>query len=159
MSRFSKAFIPFKGYYSSPFCRWQGGLANENAIILGAKTANQWFKQRKIDPTVIDYLYFGITIAQHWLFYSHTWSAAMLVDGAKDIPALMIHQACTTSTTGLFLAAQNVELGTYQTGYGLMADRCSNGPHTVWPNPMGPGGEVESENWMMDNFNRDPSTT
>ena len=156
MSRFSKAFIPFKGYYSSPFCRWQGGLANENAIILGAKTANQWFKQRKIDPTVIDYLYFGITIAQHWLFYSHTWSAAMLVDGAKNIPALMIHQACTTSTTGMFLAAQNIELGAYQTGYGLMADRCSNGPHTVWPNPNGPGGEVESENWMMDNFNRDP---
>ena len=156
MSRFSKAFIPFKGYYSSPFCRWQGGLANENAIILGAKTANQWFKQRKIDPTVIDYLYFGITIAQHWLFYSHTWSAAMLVDGAKNIPALMIHQACTTSTTGMFLAAQNIELGTYQTGYGLMADRCSNGPHTVWPNPNGPGGELESENWMMDNFNRDP---
>ena len=35
-------------------------------------------------------------------------------------------------------------------------DRCSNGPHTVWPNPNGPGGEVISENWNMDNFNRDP---
>lgn len=37
-----------------------------------------------------------------------------------------------------------------------MTDRCSNGPHTVWPNPNGPGGEVLSENWMMDNFSRDP---
>ena len=37
-----------------------------------------------------------------------------------------------------------------------MTDRCSNGPHTVWPNPQGPGGEVISENWMMDNFSRDP---
>ena len=82
MSRFSKAYIPFKGYYSSPFCRWQGSLANENAIVLGAKTANRWFKHRKIDPTVIDYLYFGITIAQHHLFYRHTWSAAMVVEGA-----------------------------------------------------------------------------
>jgi acetyl-CoA acetyltransferase len=68
----------------------------------------------------------------------------------------MVHQACTTSTTCIYLAAQNIELGAYQTGYALMSDRCSNGPHTIWPNPLGPGGEVESENWMMDNFNRDP---
>jgi len=36
-----------------------------------------------------------------------------------------------------------------------MSDRCSNRPHVVWPQPLGPGGEVESENWMMDNFNSD----
>jgi acetyl-CoA acetyltransferase len=155
MTTLNKAYIPYKGYYSSPFCRWQGSLANENAISLGATTANRWFKKRKIDPTIIDYLYFGITVAQHHIFYSHTWASALLVEGAKEIPALMIHQACTTSATAIYLAAQNIELGAYQTGYALMADRCSNGPHTVWANPMGPGGEVESENWMMDNFNRD----
>jgi len=156
MARLSKVYIPYKGYFSSPFCRWQGSLANENAILLGAKTANQWFKKRKIDPTIMDYFYFGITIAQHWLFYSHTWAAAIVVDGAKDVPALMVHQACSTSTTCIYLAAQNIELGAYQTGYALMADRCSNGPHTVWANPLNQGGEVESENWMLDNFNRDP---
>ena len=156
MARLNKVYIPFKGYYSSPFCRWQGKLANENAITLGAATANRWFKKRGIDPTIIDYLYFGITIPQHILFYSHIWSAALLVEGKKDIPALMVHQACSTSATCIHLAAQNIELGAYQTGYALMADRCSNGPHTVWPNPLGPGGELESENWMMDNFNRDP---
>jgi len=32
----TKAFIPYKGYYSSPFSRWQGTMANENAIVLGA---------------------------------------------------------------------------------------------------------------------------
>jgi len=156
MSRLSKVYIPFKGYYSTPFCRWQGKLANENAIVLAGTTANRWFKARKIDPTVIDYLYFGITIPQHVLFYSHTWTAAMVVEGKKDIPALMVHQACTTSATCIYLAAQNIEIGAYQVGYALMADRCSNGPHTVWANPLGPGGELESENWMMDNFNRDP---
>jgi len=156
MARLSKVYIPYKGYFSSPFCRWQGSLANENAILLGAKTANQWFKKRKIDPTIMDYFYFGITIAQHWLFYSHTWAAGIVVDGAKDVPALMVHQACSTSTTCIYLAAQNIELGAYQTGYALMADRCSNGPHTVWANPLNQGGEVESENWMLDNFNRDP---
>lgn len=155
MARLTKAYIPFKGYYSTPFCRWQGQLATENAIILAGTTASRWFKKRGIDPTIIDYLYFGITVAQHWLFYSHTWSASMIVDGAKDIPALMVHQACSTSTTCIYLAAQNIEIGAYQTGYALMGDRCSNGPHTVWANPLNPGGEVESENWMMDNF-RDP---
>jgi len=151
----TKAFIPYKGYYSTPFCRWQGTMANENSIALGATTANRWLTKNNIDPTILDYMYFGITVAQHHLFYSHTWAAAMLVDGAKDLPALMVHQACTTSTTCIHLAALNIEVGTYETGFALMADRCSNGPHTVWPNPLGPGGEVESENWLMDNFNRD----
>ena len=44
----------------------------------------------------------------------------------------------------------------YETAYCLMSDRCSNGPHSVWPNPGGPGGQLVSEDWVMDNFNRDP---
>jgi acetyl-CoA acetyltransferase family protein len=156
MEMLTKAYIPYRGYYSTPFCRWQGTMMNENAIELGAKTAQRWIKKNNVDPTIFDYLYFGITVAQHRLFYSHTWAAALLVDGQKDLPALMINQACTTSTTCIHLAALNIEVGSYNTAFALMADRCSNGPHTVWANPLGPGGEVESENWMMDNFNGDP---
>jgi len=152
----TKAFIPYKGYYSTPFSRWQGTMANENSIKLGATTANRWLTKNNFDPTILDYMYFGITIAQHHLFYSHTWAAALLVNGIKDLPALMVNQACTTSTTCIYLAATNIELGDYETGFALMADRCSNGPHTIWPQPLGPGGEVESENWLMDNFNGDP---
>jgi acetyl-CoA acetyltransferase family protein len=152
----TKAYIPYKRYYSTPFCRWQGTMANENSIKLGATTANRWITKNNIDPMIFDYMYLGITIAQHHLFYSHTWASAMLVDGQKDLPALMINQACTTSTTCVHLAALNIEVGTYDTAFALMTDRCSNGPHTVWPNPLGPGAEVESENWMMDNFNSDP---
>jgi acetyl-CoA acetyltransferase family protein len=152
----TKAYIPYRGYYSTPFCRWQGAMANENSIKLGATTAHRWLKKNNFDPLILDYMYFGITVAQHRLFYSHTWASAMLVDGQKDLPALMINQACTTSTTCIHLGAVNIEVGTYDTAFALMADRCSNGPHTIWPNPLGPGGEVESETWMMDNFNRDP---
>ena len=65
-------------------------MANENAISLGAKTARNWFLKKKLDPTVLDYMYYGITIAQHHMFYSHTWAAAMLVDNAKPLPALMV---------------------------------------------------------------------
>ena len=153
----TKAFIPYNGYYSTPFCRWQGAMANENAIVLGAKTARNWILKKNYDPTMLDYMYYGMTIAQHHMFYSHNWAAAMLVDNQKDLPALMVNQACTTSTTCIHLAAVNIEAGTYKTAFALMSDRCSNGPHTVWPQPLGPGGEVVSENWMMDNFNADPN--
>jgi len=76
--------------------------------------------------------------------------------GAPGIPGVILSQACTTSTTGIFQAAAGLETGVYQSVYCLMTDRCSNGPHAVWPNPNGPGGEVISENWLMDNFNQDP---
>ena len=127
-------------------------MANENAIELGAKTARRWFSSRDLDPTVVEYLYYGITVSQHYMFHSHNWAAAMLVDGKKNLPGLMVNQACTTSATCIHLAAVNIEVGTYETAFALMSDRCSNGPHTVWAQPLGPGGEVESENWMMDNF-------
>jgi acetyl-CoA acetyltransferase len=158
MNTFTKAYIPYGGYYATPFCRWQGSMQNENSIELGAKTARRWFlEKKKINPTIIDYLYFGITVHQLHLFHAHNWAAGMLVDNQKGLPGLFIHQACTTSTTILNLIALAVEQGAIEVGFGLMADRCSNGAHTVWPNPMGPGGEVIAENWMMDNINSDPN--
>lgn len=154
---FTKAYIPYNGYYSSPFSRWQGSLQNENAIVLGAKTARNWLLKKDIDPAIIDYMYFGNTVAQHRVFHGHNWAAAMLVDNQKYLPGLFIHQACTTSATCIYLCALNIESGIYDTGFALMSDRCSNGPHLIWPNPMGPGAEVISENWNMDNFNNDPN--
>jgi len=44
----------------------------------------------------------------------------------------------------------------YELGYGLMADRCSNGPHTTWADPLGPGGQPDREDWNMDNFGGTP---
>ena len=158
MNTFTKAYIPYGGYYSTPFTRWQGSMQNENSIELGGKTARRWFlEKKKIDPAVLDYMYFGITIHQLHLFYSHNWSAGILTDNKKNLPGLMVNQACSTSTTILNMAALAIEHGDYQVGFGLMADRTSNGAHTVWPNPMGPGGEVIAENWLMDNFNSDPN--
>ena len=152
----TKAYIPYRGYYSSPFCRWQGSMQYDNSIVLGASTANRWLNSRDFDPTMFDYLYFGISIGQPGLFYGHTWAAALLVEGKKDLPALMVNQACTTAATGVHLAAMSIECGIQNTTFVLATDRCSNGPHTIWPNPFGPGGEITSENWVMDSFNNDP---
>ncbi|MFC1535396.1 thiolase family protein [Thermodesulfobacteriota bacterium] len=152
----TKAYIPYGGYYSSPFCRWQGQMANENSIVLGANTAKRWFASRDLEPSIVEYLYYGMTVAQNRTFYSHNWASAILMDGKKNVPGLFVHQACTTSTTCIHLAAVNIEAGSYETAFALMSDRCSNGPHLIWPNPMGPGGQVISENWNMDNFDNDP---
>jgi acetyl-CoA acetyltransferase family protein len=151
---FTKAFIPYGGYFSSPFARWQGTLANENSIVLASATAKRWLADKNVDPGIFEYLLFGFTIPQHYGFYASPWAAAMM--GADRIPGCIISQACSTSTTCIFQAAMGVEQGAYQKAFTLMADRCSNGPHLVWPNPKGPGGQVEAENWLMDNFGHDP---
>ncbi len=152
----TKAYIPYRGYYSSPFCRWQGQLAAENPITLGADTARRWFESADIDPTVLEYLYYGATVIANRIFYAHTWASSIITGGRKNISGLYVHQACTTSATCMQLAAVNIESGIFDTAFTLMSDRMSNGPHVVWPNPKGPGGEVISENWNMDNINNDP---
>jgi acetyl-CoA acetyltransferase len=150
----TKAFIPYRGYYSTPFARWQGAMANEHAIVLAAETSKRFLRERQWDAGMFDYLILGMTIGQPQWFYGSPWAAAVM--GAASIPGMLISQACTTSTTCIYQAGVGVETGLYQNVYTLMTDRCSNGPHTVWPNPQGPGGEAISENWMMDNFSRDP---
>ena len=150
----TKAFIPYRGYYSTPFSKWQGSMANESSITLAANTSKRWFTEKKWDPMMFDYLFLGITIGQPQWFYGGPWAAALI--GAAQIPGIIISQACTTSATCIFQAGVGIETGLYQDAYCLMTDRCSNGPHTIWPNPNGPGGEVISENWVMDNFNQDP---
>jgi len=150
----TKAFIPYKGYYSTPFSRWQGSMANENAISLGSETTKRWLAQKNWDAGMLDYLILGMTVSQYHQFYSSPWAAALI---GTRVPGIYLSQACTTSTTCIYQAAMGVETGLYKTCYTLMTDRCSNGPHTIWPNPMGPGGEVISENWLMDNFNADPA--
>jgi len=157
MNTFSKAYIPYGGYYSTPFSRWQGSMQNDNAVSLAANTARRWFlEKKKIEPTIIEYLFLGSTVAQNHWFIAHNWAASILTDDKKYVPGLFVNQCCSTSTSVLNLAALNLELGVYEVAFGLMADRCSNGPHTVWPDPLGPGGQPDREDWNMDNFGGNP---
>ena len=157
MKTYTKAYIPYGGYYSSPFSRWQGSLQNDNATSLGAATARRWFlEKKKLEPTIIDYMYLGTTVSQNHWFIAHNWATSILTDDKKFVPALFVGQACSTSTTAINLAAKDVELGVYDVGFCLMTDRCSNGPHTIWPDPLGPGGQPDREDWNMDNFGGNP---
>lgn len=150
----SKAFIPYKGYWSSPFCRWQGSLQHENSIVLGAATAKKFFEVRNISSEVLDGLFLGMTVGQKAWFYSAPWFAALM--GNDKISGPTFFQACATATTTLACAAMAIETEQHKNILAATTDRCSNGPHTIWPNPNGPGGEVVAENWLMDNFNEDP---
>ncbi len=151
---FKKTFIPYKGYWSSPFSRWQGTLQNEHPIDLAARTAKKWLEGRSYGPEAFDGCVLGMTIGMPSWFYANPWFCALM--GNDKISGPTLSQACATSATCVYTAANQVETGAYETVLVATTDRCSNGPHSVWPNPKGPGGEVISENWMMDNFNRDP---
>src|SRR6516165_1064528 len=123
----TKAYIPYGGYYSTPFVRWQGSLASENAIALGAATSKRFLEAKKWDPNMLDYVHVGSTVyQQHW-FYSGPWAAALL--GAEKVPGALISQACSTAALVLYQAAMGVETGMYDNNWCLLADRCSNGPH------------------------------
>jgi acetyl-CoA acetyltransferase len=150
----TKAYIPYRGYYSTPFVRWQGSLANEHSIVLGANTSRRFFESRKWDPKMFDYVLVGSTVYQKQWFYSGPWAAALM--GATGTPGILVSQACSTATVTLYQAGMGVETGFFGNSWCLVADRCSNGPHAVWPNPGGPGGQVIAEDWVMDNFGRDP---
>ena len=150
----TKAFIPYRGYYSTPFVRWQGTLANEHSIVLGANTSRRFFESKGWDPKMIEYVLVGSTVYQKQWFYSGPWASGMM--GAAGVPGVLVSQACSTSTVSIYQAGMGIETGFFRNAWCLLADRCSNGPHAVWPNPGGPGGQVISENWLMDNFNKDP---
>ena len=153
---FNKVYIPYKGYWSSPFSRWQMSFQNINAIELGAQTARKFFELRDYTPDIIDGCILGMTVDQPSYLYANPWFCGLL--GASNISGPTLSQACATSATTIFMAGLWVESGNYQNVLATQTDRCSNGPHTIWPNPNGPGGEVISQNWNMDNFNRDPNT-
>ncbi|HJX03482.1 MAG TPA: thiolase family protein [Dehalococcoidia bacterium] len=151
---FSKSFIPYKGYWSSPFSRWQMSFQNLNAIELAATTVKKWMELRGYTPDIFDGCIYGQTIPQPSWFYSNPWFCALI--GNDKISGPTISQACATSATCIYTAAAGIETGMYQNVLIATTDRCSNGQHAIWPNPLGPGGQVLHENWMMDNFNRDP---
>ncbi len=150
----TKAFIPYRGYYSTPFTRWQGSLANEHSIQLGARTSKRFFESKGWHPNEIRYVLVGSTVYQKQWFYSGPWAAAMM--GATEAPGVLINQACSTSAFAIYQAGMGLETGMFDNSWCLLADRCSNGPHATWPNPNGPGGQAIAEDWVMDNFGLDP---
>lgn len=147
-------FIPYGGYWASPFVKWQGTLADENSVTLAAATAARWLKSREISPEVFTSVALGFTVPQKHSFYGAPWLAGLI--GAPGITGPMYSQACATGARVIAGSAHEIEAGLTECVLGVTFDRCSNGPHVVYPAPNAPGGTADAENWVMDNFNKDP---
>ncbi|CAG0974843.1 acetyl-CoA C-acetyltransferase [Anaerolineae bacterium] len=152
--KFQNVFIPYGGYWCTPFVRWQGTLANTHPILLAAETAKRALKERNIAPDIFDALFFGMSVPQKHSFYGAPWLAAEI--GAPGITGPVLSQACATSARVVASSAFEVETGANRVVLAMAADRCSNGPHVYYPNPLGPGGKGDTEDWVWDNFNYDP---
>lgn len=150
----SRAFVPHGAYWSTPFCRWQGSLANVSSLELAAQVGADVLRARAIDPAALDGVVLGITIPQNKAFWGAPWVAAMM--GAPRVTGPTIAQACATSARVIATAAVEVEVGNRTCVLGVTADRTSNGPHLYHPAPDAPGGRGVTEDWVWDNFNLDP---
>jgi acetyl-CoA acetyltransferase len=159
---FHKAYIPYGGYWSTPFCRWQENFAHLNAVPFAAEITRRALKERDISPKIFDGLYFGLTVPQKHTFYGGPWLAGLI--GAEAATGPIISQACATGARVMALAGFELETagstslttGEERVVLTITADRCSNGPHIYYPNPLGPGGTGDKEDWVWDNFGHDP---
>ena len=91
---FKDVYIPYGGYWSTPFCTWQGSFQNIHAIKFAADIGKRFLQESKISPKEFDELILGITIPQLSAFYGTPWVAVMI--GAEHITGPMIGQACAT---------------------------------------------------------------
>jgi acetyl-CoA acetyltransferase family protein len=153
--RFEKTFVPYGGYWTTPFVRWQGSLAQSHPVRLAAEVASRALDERHIPPTAFDGLFYGMTVPSPQSFYAAPWVAGLI--GNPEISGPTIMQACATSARLIAQAAGEVDLGKgHRCILGVTADRTSNGPHIYYPDASGPGGRGTTEDWVWDNFLSDP---
>lgn len=153
--KFQNAFIPYGGYWSTPFVKWQGKFASLHPIRFAGEIATRALQERNIAAQNFDALFLGMTVPQQHAFYGAPWLAAMI--GAPTITGPTFAQACATSARLITSAALEIETRTHDAILGITLDRTSNGPHIYYPNPLGAGGKGDTEDWVWDNFNCDPN--
>ncbi|HLI91519.1 MAG TPA: thiolase family protein [Ktedonobacteraceae bacterium] len=154
MAQFEAVYIPYGGYWSTPFVRWQGNFSHLHPIRFAADVAKRALRERDIAAESFDALFLGMTVIAEHSFYGAPWLAGLI--GAAGISGPTINQACATSARVLASAAFEVETDAERCILALTCDKTSNGPHIYYPNPLAPGGRGEGEDWVWDNFNCDP---
>lgn len=148
------AAIPYGAYWCTPFVRWQGSLSHLHSVRFAAHVARGALAARNIPLTGFDHGVLGLTVPQRHCFYGLPWLAGEL--GAPQMGGPTIMQACATSARVLAYGAGEVTRGDAGCILAITADRVSNGPHIYYPNPRGPGGTGDTEDWVLGNFECDP---
>ena len=147
-------FIPYGVYWSTPFAKWQGSLANLNSVRLAAHVGRQVLADKRVPLDQIDLGILGMTNPQKGSFYGLPWLTGML--GIDRVAGPTVQQACATSVRALQMASQELAGGTATCALLVMCDRMSNGPIVHYPDATAPGGNGITERWTLDNFAADP---
>jgi acetyl-CoA acetyltransferase family protein len=153
--RYANTVIPLRAAWSSPFLRWQGPAADVNSLDLAQQVTARALDEGGIEWPVEE-LVLGWTVPQKEAFYGAPTLAARL--GFPGVSGPMVSQACATSVAAIHAAAASQHGSDSGARLVVTTDRTSNGPHIVYPRSDGPGGTADSENWVVDAFDRDPMT-
>ncbi|MBL0418753.1 thiolase family protein [Ramlibacter sp. AW1] len=151
---FAEVRIPYGAYWSTPFCRWQTSFADLHSIRFAADTARKVLERKKISVSSIDTAVLGTTVPQEKSFWGAPWLMSLM--GSEHISGPTIAQACATSARCIAAAASAIQTHESAVTLVVTCDRTSNTPVVTYPNPRGPGGAPQIENWILDNFREDP---
>lgn len=149
-----EAYIPYGAYWCTPFARWQGSFSHLHPLEFAAHVGRAELAARAIELKRIDLGVLGLTVPSPGCFYGLPWVSAMM--GLDHVGGPSVSQACATSARMVQMARQEIATGSAECALLISADKLSNGPHLYYPQPSGPGGTGRHEDWVLDNFSRDP---
>lgn len=147
---FEKVEIPYRGYWSTPFAKWQGPFAGLHSIRFAAEVARRELRHRDLHASSFDFGVLGTTIPQWRGFWGVPWMMSMV--GANEIAGPTVVQACQTGPRSLVTAALEVETELGSSALVVTCDRMSNGAFVTYPGDGGWGGLPKTESWTVDNF-------
>ncbi len=122
-----QAYIPYGGYFATPFARWGGELAHLHAIEFAAHVTRAALAERSLSPEIFDYAAYGLTVPQKSSFYGVPWFAGMI--GSDTLTGPTINQACATGARLFAAAAGEIAIGAATSCLVVSGDRFSHGPH------------------------------
>jgi acetyl-CoA acetyltransferase len=147
---FDDVEIPYRGYWSTPFAKWQGVFAGLHSIRFAADVARAELKRRNIAPDAFDHAVLGVTIPQWRGFWGAPWLMSMI--GSENVTGPTVAQACQTGPRSLVTAAMELGSGQASSALVVTCDRMSNGAFVTYPGDGGWGGLPKTESWTVDNF-------
>ena len=154
MAAIENVSIPYGGYWSTPFSKWQNSFADLHSVKFAAHVAKDALTEREIDPKGFDHAVMGITTPQQTGFFGLPWLLKMI--GNDSVPGTQVSQACATGARVMQTAAFEIERGLGSTSLCMAMDRTSNSPVITYPSRSNMGGAPEIERWILDAFEHDP---
>ncbi len=67
--QFDSVYIPYGGYWSTPFVRKQGNFSHLHSIRFAANVAQRALRERDMVPEIFDALFLGMTVIADALIY------------------------------------------------------------------------------------------